>query len=85
MGNIKNTFDFLKKKPNIELLVKVFCALCISTLVILIIMSCVRGTKADLVKTSRTKVEFRTNATPLNCWQAEFGTNQYYLITKKHL
>ena len=75
MGITKNTFDFLKKKPNIELLVKVFCALCISTLVILIVMSCVRGTKVDSAKTSRAKTEFRTNALPICCWLADFGTS----------
>lgn len=83
MSNNKNTHDFFGNKPNAEFWVKVICALCISTLVILIIISCARSAKADSAE-SLSKFEFRTNVSPLCQWQADFGT-KYYLITKKHL
>ena len=83
MSDNKNIHAFFGRKPNIEFWVKVVCALCISTLVILIIMSCARGAKAGSAE-SRSKFEFRTNASTLCQWQADFGT-KYYLIPKQHL
>ncbi len=84
MGNTQNTRHYSWKKPSTEFLVKILCALCIATMVILIIISCACGIRVGLASDSRTKTEFRTNASPLCQWQADFGT-KYYLITKKHL
>lgn len=84
MSNNKNIQAFFEKKPNIEFLVKVICALCISTLVILIIISCARGAKAGLAE-SRSKTEFRTNVSPLASGRHISELNNTILITKKQL
>lgn len=53
---VKAIRDYFKNESATELLVKLLCAICISTMLIFIIMGCSKKTSDDNVKTNNTYI-----------------------------